>query len=164
VNTNVIHEVLAETQAGKLIFPEVLGRLLEVGVESYFCDLATGVETFYLSNGQTQAEKMILPLSPVAAEFSSSEVIAAIREAPADKIRYPEFIKRSAAAGVIAYWAFLTGRKVIYFGRKGESHVEDFPPRNIIELNGPPRSIWFDSTRPRLHSTVAKIDPADIRC
>jgi uncharacterized protein YbcV (DUF1398 family) len=30
-------------------------------------------------------------------------------------------------AGVIAYWAFLTGRKVIYFGRKGESHVEDFP-------------------------------------
>jgi hypothetical protein len=27
----------------------------------------------------------------------------------------------------VAYWAFLTGRKVIYFGRKGESHLEDFP-------------------------------------
>ena len=27
---------------------------------------------------------------------------------------------RSAAAGVIAYWAFLAGSKVIYFGRKGE--------------------------------------------
>ncbi len=36
-------------------------------------------------------------------------------------------MKRSAAAGVIAYWAFLTGRKVIYFGRKGEFHVEEFP-------------------------------------
>ena len=54
-------------------------------------------------------------------------MIAAIRAAQADKIRYPEFMKRSAAAGVIAYWAFLTGRKVIYFGRKGEFHVEDFP-------------------------------------
>jgi len=36
-------------------------------------------------------------------------------------------VKRSTAAGVIAYWAFLTGRKVMYFGRKGEVHVEEFP-------------------------------------
>jgi hypothetical protein len=36
MNLNVIHEVLAESQAGKLIFPEVVRRLLEVGVESYF--------------------------------------------------------------------------------------------------------------------------------
>jgi uncharacterized protein YbcV (DUF1398 family) len=118
---------LTETQAGKLIFPEVVRRLLEVGVESYFCDLGTGAETFYLSGGETYVEKMVLPLSPVAEDFSAPDVIAAIRGAQADKIRYPEFIKRSAAAGVIAYWAFLTGRKVIYFGRKGEFHVEDFP-------------------------------------
>jgi len=123
----VMHEVLAETQAGKLIFPEVVRRLLEVGVESYFCDLATGTETFYLSDGKTQVEKLVLPLLPVAEEFSSSNLIAAIRGAQADEIRYPEFMKRAAAAGVIAYWAFLTGKKVIYFGRKGESHVEDFP-------------------------------------
>ena len=25
------------------------------------------------------------------------------------------------------YWAFLTGKKVIYFGRKGEQHIEEFP-------------------------------------
>jgi len=127
VNTTAIHEVLAESQAGRLIFPEVVRRLLEVGVESYFCDLATGEETFYMSDGGTHSEKMTLPRLPVAAEFSSSEVIAAIRGAQADQIRYPEFMKRAAAAGVIAYWAFLTGRKVIYFGRKGESHVEEFP-------------------------------------
>jgi len=36
-------------------------------------------------------------------------------------------MKQSAAAGVIAYWAFLTGRKVVYFGRKGEMHIEEFP-------------------------------------
>lgn len=33
-----------------------------------------------------------------------------------------------AAAGVAAYWAFLAGRRVIYFGRKGEFHSEEFPP------------------------------------
>ena len=113
-----------------MIFPEVVRRLLEVGVESYFCDLATGVETLYLSDGKSYQEKMILVLSPVAEEFSSSDLIAAIRGAQSDAIRYPEFIKQAAAVGVIAYWAFLTGKKVIYFGRKGQFHVEDFPRPN----------------------------------
>lgn len=127
MNTNVIQAVMAETQAGKLVFPEVVRRLLEIGVESYFCDLATGTETFYMRDGQTHAEKMILPMAPIAEEFSQSKLLTAIRGAQADTIRYPEFAKCSAAAGVIGYWAFLTGRKVIYFGRKGESHTEEFP-------------------------------------
>jgi uncharacterized protein YbcV (DUF1398 family) len=127
VDTNVIQAVMAETQAGKLVFPEVVRRLLEIGVESYFCDLAAGTETFYMRDGQSHAEKMVLPMAPIAAEFSQSELRTAIRGAQADTIRYPEFAKRSAAAGVIAYWAFLTGRKVIYFGRKGELHTEEFP-------------------------------------
>lgn len=80
-----------------------------------------------MSDGQTHVEKMVLPLIPVAEQFSSTGIVAAIRGAQTDTIRYPEFMKRSAAAGVIAYWAFLTGKKVIYFGRKGEIHVEEFP-------------------------------------
>jgi uncharacterized protein YbcV (DUF1398 family) len=42
-------------------------------------------------------------------------------------VRYPEFVKLSTAAGVAGYWAFLAGKKVIYFGRKGEMHIEEFP-------------------------------------
>ena len=72
-------------------------------------------------------EKMVLPPSPIAGEFSREDLVSAIRGAQADTIRYPEFMKRSAAAGVIAYWAFLQGSKVIYFGRKGEFHIEEFP-------------------------------------
>jgi hypothetical protein len=58
-----------------------------------------------MTDGSTHAEKMVLPLTPIAKEFSSADVVAAIRGAQADTIRYPEFMKRSAAA-VIAYWAF----------------------------------------------------------
>jgi hypothetical protein len=79
VNTNMMHEVLAESQPGKLIFPEVVRRLLEAGVESYFCDLAKRQETFYACDGKTHVEKMTLPLSAVAEEFFSSGLIAAIR-------------------------------------------------------------------------------------
>ena len=117
MNTKVIHEVLAESEAGKLIFPEVVRRLLEAGVESYF----------YLRDGQTHVEKMTLPRMPIAEEFSSTELRAAIRGAQTDTVRYPEFVKRATAAGVIAYWSFLTGKKVVYFGRQGEFHVEEFP-------------------------------------
>jgi uncharacterized protein YbcV (DUF1398 family) len=134
VNTDAIHQVLSESQAGKLIFPEVVRRLLELGVESYFCDLAREEETFYAPDGETYVEQMFLPMAQVAEKFSSSAVIAAVREAQADTIRYPEFMKRSAAAGVIAYWAFLKGKKVIYFGRMGEFHVEDFPAQKRREV------------------------------
>jgi uncharacterized protein YbcV (DUF1398 family) len=127
VSTSIIHEVLAESQAGKLIFPEVVRRLLAVGVESYFCDLAAGKETFYMSDGGIHTETMTLSKRPISADFSSSAIVAAIRGAQTDTIRYPEFMRQSAQAGVTAYWAFLTGKKVIYFGRKGEMHVEEFP-------------------------------------
>jgi hypothetical protein len=39
-------------------------------------------------------------------------------------------VRRSRAAGVIAYWAFLTCGTVVYFGRQGEQHVETFPGRS----------------------------------
>jgi uncharacterized protein YbcV (DUF1398 family) len=127
MDIRVIHETLVRSQAGELIFPEVVRGLMEVGVESYFCDLANGAETFYMVDGKTHGETMVLPLRPIAEDFSPADLVAAIRGAQTDTIRYPEFMKRSAAAGVIGYWAFLTGRKVIYFGRKGEMHVEEFP-------------------------------------
>jgi uncharacterized protein YbcV (DUF1398 family) len=44
MNVTVIHETLAKSQAGELMFPEVVRRLMEVGVESYFCDLSKGAE------------------------------------------------------------------------------------------------------------------------
>lgn len=127
MRTSIIHEVLAESQAGKLIFPEVVRKLLEAGVESYFCDLAAGKEIFYMSDGETHEEGMTLARRAIAEEFSSSGVLAAIRGAQTDTIRYPEFVRQATEAGVIGYWAFLTGKKVIYFGRKGELHVEEFP-------------------------------------
>jgi uncharacterized protein YbcV (DUF1398 family) len=127
MNTQVMREVSIETQEGRMTFPQVVGRLLDAGVESYLVDFAAGRKTYYLASGETHSETMILKLDPVAGEFSGEGVVAAIRGAQADTVRYPEFVKRATAAGVIGYWAFLAGKKVIYLGRKGEMHVEEFP-------------------------------------
>jgi uncharacterized protein YbcV (DUF1398 family) len=130
MNGTEIQEVFAESQAGKLTFPEVVRRSLAAGVESYFCDFAQGQEVFYGADGSTHAAPLTLELDPVAADFSREGIVAAIRGAQADTIRYPEFVKQATAAGVIGYWAYLTGRKVVYFGRKGEMHVEEFPRKS----------------------------------
>jgi uncharacterized protein YbcV (DUF1398 family) len=127
MNPTIIHETLAASEAGQRTFPEVVKSLLEVGVESYFIDLARGSATYYLTTGETHIEPLTHTTNPIAEDFSPSALIAAIRGAQADTIRYPEFLKQSTAAGTIAYWAFLTGKKVIYFGRKGEFHIEEFP-------------------------------------
>ncbi len=127
MSKQAILELAIATQQGKLIFPKVVQGLLEAGVESYLVDFAAKQKTHYLTDGTTFMVPMILEPGPIAAEFNGADLVAAIRGAQADTVRYPEFVKRSTAAGVIGYWAFLTGKRVIYFGRKGEQHIEEFP-------------------------------------
>jgi uncharacterized protein YbcV (DUF1398 family) len=127
MNIEPMRKALEGSQAGKLTFPEVVSILLEAGVESYRVDLIRGDDTFYMPDGETHVEKMTVPSTKVADQFSQTGIGAAIRAAQADSIRYPEFLNRAMAAGTAAYHAYITGRKVIYFGRKGEFHVEEFP-------------------------------------
>jgi uncharacterized protein YbcV (DUF1398 family) len=127
MSKQVIDELAIATQQGTMTFPQVVKGLLEAGVESYLVDFAAKQKTHYLMDRTTHTAPMILDPGAIAAEFNSADLVAAIRGAQADTVRYPEFVKRSTAAGVIGYWAFLTGKRVIYFGRKGEQHIEEFP-------------------------------------
>jgi uncharacterized protein YbcV (DUF1398 family) len=127
VNTDAMRKALEGSLSGKLIFPEVVKILTEAGVESYRADLVRGEDIFFMPSGETHVEKMTLPATKIGEQFQQAEVLAAIRAAQADEIRYPEFVKRVMAAGMVAYWVFLTGKKAIYFGRKGDFHVEEFP-------------------------------------
>jgi uncharacterized protein YbcV (DUF1398 family) len=127
MNTERMHEILVQTEEGMMTFPQSVQQLLAIGVESYCVDFAAARKTHYLADGSTHTEPMLLKLDPVAAEFDASALVAAIRGAQADTVRYPEFVQRSTAAGVAGYYAFLTGRRAIYYGRKGEQHVEEFP-------------------------------------
>jgi uncharacterized protein YbcV (DUF1398 family) len=125
MDTEIMKEALEASELRKSTFPQMVGKLVAAGVESYFADLVRGEETFHMPSGETHVEKMSLPLGKIADEFSQNAIVRAIRAAQSDEIRYPEFVKRARAAGVAAYWAFLTGKKVVYFGRKGEFHVEE---------------------------------------
>lgn len=130
MNTQVMHAALQGSSEGRLTFPQVIGMLAGEGVESYCVDFVSGVDTFYMPDGRTHVEPVSLNQTSVAEEFSAAGVVAAIRAAQADKLRYPEFVNCVKRAGVAGYRVFLSGRKVIYFGRKGDLHIEEFPRQN----------------------------------
>lgn len=127
MDIELMRNTLHQSEAGQLTFPHVIRALSSAGVESYFADLTTRLDTFYMPSGETHIETMTHTTARAAEEFSKSGIVAAIRAAQADEIRYPEFVRRAMTAGVTAYWVFITGRKVIYFGRKGDAHIEEFP-------------------------------------
>ncbi len=135
-DTQTIREVLTETHAGRMTFPQVVGRMLAAQVTSYFVDLIRAQDVVYLADDSTLTEPLHLDYGSIAQEFSKPGIVAAIRAAQRDEIRYPEFMRRAAAAGIVAYWAELTGKRVIYFGRQGDMHIEWFPgaqPSDVTE-------------------------------
>ena len=127
MNIDALRETLAQSQAGIIAFPDVVRVLAAEGVESYHVDLVRHEDTFYAHSGATHVEKMDFPPTHISEELSAPDVVSAIRDAQAGRIRYPEFLDRIMTAGIKDYVAYLSGQKVIYFGRKGDFHVEDFP-------------------------------------
>jgi uncharacterized protein YbcV (DUF1398 family) len=131
----VIHDCAARSAAGTISFGEVVGRLMEAGVERYHADYCRRENTFYLPSGSslvvamTYGDEASSDAAPpaIAAAFSAREVEAAIRQAQRGEIMYPEFVKLTTAAGCIGYFVQISGRCVQYFGRNGEMHVEPFP-------------------------------------
>ncbi len=127
MNTQLLKDTLAQSQAGQIPFPEVVRRLVGEGLESYRVDLVRGEDTFYHPEGSTHVEPMHSVRLPIAGDFSASRVVEAIRGSQTKQLRYPEFLERLAEAGCTNYVVYLAGQRCIYFGRRGDFHVEYFP-------------------------------------
>jgi uncharacterized protein YbcV (DUF1398 family) len=76
--------------------------------------------------GQTLELEMPRTKAPVAERFDGDMVRAAIREAQqmAPGYTYRGFCEKIVGAG---YLVSLLGKRVVYFGRTGETHTEYFP-------------------------------------
>jgi uncharacterized protein YbcV (DUF1398 family) len=127
MNTDVMRSMLRESEAGTITFPEVITALAAENIEGYSKDLIRREVTYYLSDGSTHVEPLTLTAHSVPQTFLEDALVAAIRAAQRDEVRYPEFIVRAMEAGTAAYRVFVNGRRVLYLGRNGDLHVEHFP-------------------------------------
>ena len=122
----LIEKCTHESHAGLLVFPEVLNRLIGVGVESYFVDYRGESATYYFANNEALMVSMGMPQIEIQETFDKDAIVMAIRGAQSDQLRYPEFLRQTMSAGCIGYMVWISGGHVSYFGRLGEAHVEHF--------------------------------------
>jgi uncharacterized protein YbcV (DUF1398 family) len=124
----VLEECSRRSAGESITFPEVVQKLIAVGVEFYYADLYQHKRTYYFPNGDvytTQSEG--LASHPVAETFSGDDVKAAVKRIQRGEIQYREFLRLIQAAGTATYSVYIAGKRAIYTSRKGDSYTEWFP-------------------------------------
>ena len=125
--THVIQRCAKWALDGEITFPEIVSRLAQIGVERYHADYSRREITDYLADSDSLVVATPHPPHSTATEFSALAVEAAVRQSQKNEHTYLDFIRKTMAAGCVGYFVQISGRRVVYFGRSGESHVEHFP-------------------------------------
>lgn len=125
----IAHQCLEGAESNRMTFPQVVSTLMGAGFEGYSVDFRRGIVAYYSPSGETIELPGTKPALPVAADFDVAAVKEAIREAQtlAPGYSYKGFITKVTAAGCAGYMVSFRGRRVLYFGRSAETHVEHFP-------------------------------------
>ena len=123
----VIEQSARASYQGTRTFREHLAALAAVGVEAYQADYRARSTCYYLRSGETHRIALSAPELAIPAALDDAALAAAIKAAQRGELKYREFLARSVAAGVVGYIVWIDARKVTYFGRDGELHVEPFP-------------------------------------
>ncbi len=124
---DIILDCTKGSDEGRMPFPEVVAKLMEAGVEHYHADLLRAEKTYYMPDGLSLVAPCHALATAPSKTFQAGGIEAAIRAIQAKTISYEAFCEGIAAAGCIGYLVSLAGRRAVYFGRTGESHVEPFP-------------------------------------
>lgn len=123
----VVEHCLRASISGEMAFPQIIGRLAEAGVERYHTDYSRREVTYYFADGNSHVAQMPIQVYPTSKKFSAADVEGAVRQSQRGEHGYVEFVRKSMAAGCVGYFVQIAGKRVIYFGRNGETHVELFP-------------------------------------
>ena len=114
---------------GTITFPEVVRRLTAAGFEGYIVDFRQNTRTYFLPDCSNTALPMPPTTTGVAPAFNSSGIAAAVRDAQANApgFTFQRFCENVRACGCAGYIVSFLGKRVVYFGRTAETHVELFP-------------------------------------
>lgn len=121
---------LQASHEGTLSFPEICGNLISAGFEGYMVDYRGGTTTYYMPDGECITLVAQVNTTSVAESFDEAAVTAQIRwaQSQAEDYSYDAFSRNVKRAGCAGYLVSFLGRRVVYLGRTGETHVELFPP------------------------------------
>ena len=127
--TAIAQSCLKAAYDGSLGFPEIVCKLLTAGFEGYLVDYRRNSQICYLADGDTIELALLGSHGVIAAPFDRVGVEAIVRWAQANSPDYSfaAFCEKAKSAGCAGYLVSLLGRRVVYYGRTAETHVELFP-------------------------------------
>lgn len=119
---------LEAAEHDNMAFPAIVGPLIEAGFESYLIDFRRASATYYLPDGGAIELPAHQVATSVAPQLDGEVLQSAIREAQqlVPGYTYRGFCEKAAAAGCAGYLVSFPGRRALYFGRDGATHLEAF--------------------------------------
>jgi uncharacterized protein YbcV (DUF1398 family) len=127
--TLIARNCLAAAHDGSMAFPEIVGTLIRSGFDGYLVDYRRNTTTYYLADGDSVVLENLTPSGAVAEAFDETGIAAQVRWAQSNQAgySYAAFSQNVMALGCAGYLVSFPGRRVVYFGRTAEVHVELFP-------------------------------------
>jgi len=126
---SIAQDCLNAAHGGSLGFPKIVGTLIAANFEGYAVDYRRNTQTYYLPDGDSAVLDMPPSAGQVAEEFNAAAVAGAVQWAQANgpDYSYKAFCEKAKEVGCAGYLVSFLGRRVVYFGRTAETHVERFP-------------------------------------
>ena len=127
--TAIAERCLNAAYDGSMSFPDIVGTLINAGFEGYTVDYRRNTTAYYLPDGDSIMLDNRPSTEQVAPQFDQPGIAAQIKWAQANPpdYSYLKFCKNVKALGCAGYIVSFSGRRVLYFGRTAEIHVEHFP-------------------------------------
>jgi len=101
-------------------YPDLVSKLIAIGVQSYTVDVASGIVLYRFEGGVNELHQENNIERVVNDEFNYDLTVKAVKDTQQGKTNYPEFLNDIAKAGVRFYEATVKGNlRVTYIGAGG---------------------------------------------
>ncbi|MFM6927085.1 MAG: DUF1398 family protein [Bdellovibrio sp.] len=130
METNSIKDTSDFSFTSRMPFFSLIATLEKMAVESYRVDIAQQLTCYHMLNGEVMSESFHFE-GEIAQDFDDGEIRSAISDLKKTHLEYKEFLKRIMNAGITSYTIYMKGRKIIFYGRNGDSYLENFTPHKL---------------------------------
>ncbi|QDK36356.1 hypothetical protein [Bdellovibrio sp. NC01] len=120
----ILRTATDQTLSNQISFEDMCDKFLRAGIESAHVDLFAKRITFHTPEAHVYEESFYFEGPRVADIFSEEKIILDFKSLLLRKLSLHEFFNFIMLAGVTGFTIYLLGKKVLFFGRRGEYHLE----------------------------------------
>ncbi len=128
--TAIAHKSLTAAAEGTMSFPAIVAILVENGFDGYVVDYRRNTTTYFLPDGESlMLDNPHSAGAPVAQAFDEAGLVTQIKwaQSGASDYSYTAFSDNVRRCGCAGYVVSAPGKRVLYYGRTAETHVEHMP-------------------------------------